>query len=171
MSKSTALKTQHQKTRMLKALEACRGNVSKASKATGITRQTHYNWFKEDNEYNNSVSKLRFECHEQFKDLIMDAVIKKIEQGNTAIIALCFKAVCMKNIENLESLNPFKERLKAVYKLVDHQSAMYAKDPDTARILSEIKEEGSNPRQRLDPFSPEGIRAYEEVLRRQREGK
>ncbi len=169
--KSSAASTAQQQTRMLKALQASYCNVTRATKAVGITRQTHYNWYKNDQEYQDKVDDLKFECHEEFKDLVMEGIVKKLKEGNTAILSLCYKTLVVKDQEHLSSMNPYKTQMRAVYKLSDHKSVMYAKDPDTSRILSEIEEEGSNPRQRLDPFSPEGIRAYEEVLRRQREGK
>ncbi len=172
MSKSSSVNTAHQQIRMLRALETYFGNVAKATRAVGITRQTHYNWYNEDDDYADKVNIIKYECHEDFKNLVMDSVRKKIEQGNTAIIALCYKNLFMGDArERLDVRSPIKFRPLAAIKLVDRQSVLYSKDPDTARILSEVKEEGSNPRQKLDPFSPEGMAAYEAVLQRQREGK
>ena len=148
-NKSSPVNTQHQQQRMLKALEAHYGNVSKATKAVGITRQTHYNWYKENEEYCEKVDLLKVQCHEEFKDLIMEAVIKKIKEGNTQIIALCFKTVCAEDAEQLQKLNPYKPKLKMRIRVMPNPNPNYAKDP----------------------FTQQAIREYEETLQRQREGR
>ena len=51
-------KTQEHKTAMLKALEANLGIVTKSCEAVGISRQTHYNWMKDDNDYKKAVDEL-----------------------------------------------------------------------------------------------------------------
>ena len=43
---------------MLEALEKSLGVVTSACKAVGIARQTHYEWYKEDEDYRNSVDSI-----------------------------------------------------------------------------------------------------------------
>jgi hypothetical protein len=139
--KSETINITQQQQRMLKALAAHYGIVSRACKATGISRQTHYNWYSENEAYRERVDTLKFECHEEFKDLIMQAVIKKIKEGNTTIIALCFKTACAKDAECMERLNPYKERITAAIKIVPHpQGVNWADDPYTQRVVREMKE-------------------------------
>jgi hypothetical protein len=139
--KTETVNTMHQQQRMLKALAAHYGIVSRACKATGISRQTHYNWYSENEAYRERVDTLKFECHEEFKDIIMQAVIKKINEGNTTIIALCFKAICLKDAETMERLNPYKARIQAAIKVVPHpQGVNWANDPYTQRVVREMKE-------------------------------
>lgn len=50
--------TQEHKKAMLKALEAKLGIVTAACSDVGISRQTHYNWLKDDPEYKRAVDEL-----------------------------------------------------------------------------------------------------------------
>ncbi len=68
---------------MIEALEKSLGVVTTASKKTGITRQSHYDWMREDKEYNIAVKEL--------KGLALDfgesALIRRMKEGSdTAII-------------------------------------------------------------------------------------
>ena len=47
-----------EKQAMIKALEKSLGIVTIASKETGISRQTHYDWYKADPVYRNAVDDL-----------------------------------------------------------------------------------------------------------------
>tara|TARA_R100001460_G_scaffold1564_2_gene5837 strand:+ start:1212 stop:1556 length:345 start_codon:yes stop_codon:yes gene_type:complete len=49
------MKTKDQKKAMLASLEKNLGVVTSACKAVGISRQTHYNWLKNDTEYKEQV--------------------------------------------------------------------------------------------------------------------
>lgn len=55
MSKSTELATSLKQETMLQALKISYGAVSKAATMTQITPQTHYNWYKNDEEYRDRV--------------------------------------------------------------------------------------------------------------------
>jgi len=63
---------------MLQALEKNLGIVSAACKAVGISRQTHYMWLKEDEEYRSQV--------EAIPDVVLDfaenKLYKAIQDGN-----------------------------------------------------------------------------------------
>jgi hypothetical protein len=79
MSKNLT-KTNVNKKAMIAALEACLGLVTHACKKVGISRWTHYQWLKEDEEY-------RLAC-EQVGEIVIDmaesSLYKQINQGNTA---------------------------------------------------------------------------------------
>jgi len=68
-----------QKKAMLEALEKSLGVVSTACKAVGISRQTHYNWLKED-EYKTAVEDLS----EVAIDFAESHLHKLIKDGNPA---------------------------------------------------------------------------------------
>jgi hypothetical protein len=146
--------TINRKERMLKALEAHHGIVTRAAKAAGITPQTHYNWYREDQDYQNQVEMLKYKCHEEFKDLVMDAVLKKIQEGNTSIIAMCYKSLFKKIHEFLEIKTPYKQNLKAAIRLVSPppRGINYSKDPFTQQALREYDEKLAE--QRRQPPGP-----------------
>ena len=50
-----AIRTEHQKEAMIKALESSLGIVTAACKQVGIARETHYRWLKEDEAYHKAV--------------------------------------------------------------------------------------------------------------------
>lgn len=64
---------------MIEALEKSLGVVTTACKSVGIARQTHYEWFKEDENYRRAV--------EDIADVALDfaesKLHKQIEQGDT----------------------------------------------------------------------------------------
>ena len=78
MSKLT--NTDINKRAMIEALEACLGLVTHACKKVGISRETHYKWLRQDEEY-------RLRC-EQVGEIVIDmaesSLYKQINQGNTA---------------------------------------------------------------------------------------
>ena len=127
--KSSPIGTMHRKERMLEALIAHHGIVTRAAKATGITPQTHYNWYKEDEEYQSEVEMLKYECYEEFKDIVMEAVLKKINEGNTSIIAMCYKSLFKTKPEQMEMKTPFKQRLKVGINYVPRPVRNQANDP------------------------------------------
>jgi hypothetical protein len=148
--KSKAVSTEHQQARMLKALAANHGNVAKASKATGISRQSHYNWYRGDKLYAGQFDLLRHECHEEFKEMVMEGIRKKVQEGNTTILALCYKKLFSDSqLEMMEAASPFKERLTMSFRYVSREDVENREKPD--------------------PFSAEGMAKYEAVLQRHRE--
>jgi hypothetical protein len=64
------------KKKMLEALERSLGIVTSACKAIGISRQTHYNWMNDDEQYANEVRSIEdialdfaeSQLHKQIKD-------------------------------------------------------------------------------------------------------
>ena len=65
---------------MIQALESCLGLVTHACKKVGISRETHYKWLRQDEQY-------RLAC-EQVGEIVIDmaesSLYKQINQGNTA---------------------------------------------------------------------------------------
>jgi hypothetical protein len=69
---------------MLSALESSLGVVSTASKAVGISRQTHYDWLKTDETYRKSVEGIE----DQTLDFAESHLHQLIEAGN--VVATIF---------------------------------------------------------------------------------
>jgi regulatory Fis family protein len=140
MTKSTQFSTIHRQQRMIKALRASGGIVTRAAKMAGITPQTHYNWYREDEQYADEVVLLKYECHEEFKDLVMEAVRKKIKEGNTTIIAMCYRSVFKDIPTKMEQGTPFKEQVRVGIKVVS-QPVYYAMDEETQAAVREYERE------------------------------
>ncbi|HTB33031.1 MAG TPA: hypothetical protein VK808_13460, partial [Bacteroidia bacterium] len=58
--KSSPMSTIQRQQRMLRALRAYNGIVTRSAKAAGITSQTHYNWIREDETYQKNVAAIKF---------------------------------------------------------------------------------------------------------------
>lgn len=69
-----------QKKAMIEALEKSLGIVTSACKSVGISRNTHYTWLKQDEEYKEAV--------EDIENIALDfaesQLHKQIKEGNTA---------------------------------------------------------------------------------------
>lgn len=81
--KSIVVRREQTKEQMLKALEVNLGNVTDACKSTGIARNTHYLWLREDDDYKAQV--------ESIDDIILDFAEKQLytqisENNTTATI-------------------------------------------------------------------------------------
>ena len=119
MGKIPLVHTSIKKEAMLRSLRANFGRVTKAANAIQITRQTHYNWYKEDEEYRNQVDNIKYESYDAFGDLVFDTVIKKLTEGNTSVANRCFQTMFSRWAEHMEVTNPFKTRLVARIKYTD----------------------------------------------------
>lgn len=119
MSKSTDITTSLKQEAMLKALQATYGAVKRAAAMVQITPQAHYNWYKNDDDYRDKVDTLKYELYEEYKDLVMEAVLKKVKEGNSAIINRSFQTFFTKWVEQMERANPYRPRLIARIKYVD----------------------------------------------------
>lgn len=69
-----------QKKKMIEALERSLGIVSTACQAANISRQTHYNWMKADQEYSDAVNELA----NRTLDFAESHLHKLIKEGNPA---------------------------------------------------------------------------------------
>lgn len=65
---------------MLEALERSLGIVSTACEKAGVSRQTHYNWLKDDPEYKAAVDQIQ----ESVIDFAESHLYKLIKEGNPA---------------------------------------------------------------------------------------
>jgi len=130
MEKRPNQSTIYRRQDILKALRVNYGIVSRAARLAKITPQTHYNWYREDELYAEAVNLIKYESHEQFKDLVMEAVHKKIEEGNTVVIMMCYKSLYKDMPKVLEQGTPFKERIKVGIKVVS-KPIHYAMDEET----------------------------------------
>ena len=71
----------------LEEYSSCWGNITIACKNFGITRRTYYNWLEEES-FKNAIEEL--DITERKKDRIEDALMSKVEKGDTtAIIFAC----------------------------------------------------------------------------------
>src|SRR5579863_6964795 len=107
MSKSTEQTTAIKQEAMLKALQATYGTVKRAAAMVQITPQTHYNWYKNDEGYREKVDSLKYELYEDYKDLVMEAVLKKVREGNSSIINRSFQTFFAKWVDQMERANPY----------------------------------------------------------------
>lgn len=74
------------KNQFLSALEAKLGNVTRACKATGISRTLYYMWMKEDEDFASRVH----EIADVTGDFVEDKLLQRINEGDTtAIIFYC----------------------------------------------------------------------------------
>ena len=59
-----------------------RGHISNICRAIGISRQTFYDWLKEDEEFNKAIQEAEWELHDE----VRDALIQKIADGSSSDI-------------------------------------------------------------------------------------
>jgi hypothetical protein len=111
MSKSSGLTTSLKKEEMLKALQTTYGAVTRAATIVQITPQTHYNWYKYDEDYRDKVDTLKYQSYEEFKDLVLEAVLTKVKEGNSSIINRSFQTFFAKWADQMERANPYRPRL------------------------------------------------------------
>jgi hypothetical protein len=72
-------KTDIQKNAMIEALEKSLGIVTAACKTVGIARQTHYEWYKEDEGYRSRVESIA----DMTLDFAESQLHKQIKEGNS----------------------------------------------------------------------------------------
>lgn len=75
------------KNRMISALAETLGNVSEACKDANISRQTHYRWLKEDEEY----AKIIQEQSEVILDIAENKLLEKVQEGDMRAIMFILK--------------------------------------------------------------------------------
>lgn len=72
-------RTKKQKKAMVEAMERSLGIVTTACRTVGISRQTHYQWMSEDDDYKNSI----IELNEVALDFAESQLHQQIKSGNT----------------------------------------------------------------------------------------
>ena len=90
LKKGTSTKVK--KKAMIEALTKTLGNVSEACIQVGMSRNTHYEWVKDDPEYAEAVENIDVRCHE----FVESKLKEQIKKGNmTAIIFYLKKLVLL----------------------------------------------------------------------------
>ncbi len=79
--------TTSKKEAFLKNFEKYLGIISTSCKATGITRQTYYNWINTDNDFNKKVNDIT----ELQKDFVESKLIENIKDNDTTAIIFYLK--------------------------------------------------------------------------------
>ena len=74
----------------VKAYKKTFGNISEAAKIAEINRCTYYDWMKNDAEFKQAIESI--EPDEDLIDFVKNALIKKIEEGDTTAIIFTLKA-------------------------------------------------------------------------------
>ena len=66
------------------------GNISISCRAYGIDRQTYYNWYNSDANFRSAADAVK----EVRKDFIENALMNRINAGDTAAIIFAAKTIC-----------------------------------------------------------------------------
>ena len=86
MGTNSATATALQKKRMIDALEANMGSVTKAAKAVKISPRTHYRWVNEDREYALQSESIKDICYKKIKDKLLEKALAQIEKGEASVL-------------------------------------------------------------------------------------
>lgn len=78
-----------QKKAYLEALRKTFGNITQSCKAVGISRQTHYDWLKNDEEFKQAYESEDYD--EMFMDLVESKLTEEAINNNTAILIFLAK--------------------------------------------------------------------------------
>ena len=88
MEKSSMEQRQkRQKKKLLQCLKDCVGLISNACTKANISRGTYYNWYRSDPEFKAKADEIK----ELTDDFFEAALIKKVQDGDTAAIIFCAK--------------------------------------------------------------------------------
>jgi hypothetical protein len=87
MSQVEQLRTINAKKAMLETLPKNRFNISKTLRDCNVGRATFYQWLENDEEFKSAVYSLK----EEKTDIVEDALMKKIEDGDTTSIIFYLK--------------------------------------------------------------------------------
>ena len=73
----------------IEALKKSLGVVMAASKKTGISRATHYHWYKTDPEYKSNIDDIK----EDAIDFVESSLFEQIKDGNTTATIFYLKTI------------------------------------------------------------------------------
>jgi hypothetical protein len=85
-------KTDISKKAMLEALEKSLGIATSACKSVGISRETHYRWIREDDEYKSAVDSIG----DMTIDFVESQLHKQIREGNSTATIFFLKTKAKK---------------------------------------------------------------------------
>ncbi len=86
MNKNSQMETANRKAIMLNALANNFGNVTKAAKLAKINPSTHYQWLKEDSDYENMTENVKDIGFRSVKDSLLELSMKMAEKGNAMVL-------------------------------------------------------------------------------------
>src|ERR1700722_11850854 len=86
MEKRNLDSTEKKKAKMLHAIEANYGNISKAARMTKIASSTHYKWLMEDRAYAVQAEDLRDISFRNTRDNLYELSMKMAEKGNAYVL-------------------------------------------------------------------------------------
>lgn len=118
MSKNSEQTTDVRQQAMLKALTTY-GTVRKAVRMVKISPQTHYNWYKNDEAYRDRVNVWKYEAYEDYREQVLEAVFKKLKEGNVPVMNRLFQTFFGKWAEQADRANPYRPRMTARIKYID----------------------------------------------------
>lgn len=109
---ATENSTQLRKDAMIKALEQTLGVVKPACDMVGISRQSHYNWMKEDEVYKLSVEDIT----EVMLDYLESKAMKLVNDGDTSMTIFMLKCRAKKRgyIERTEQEHLFPSAIRII---------------------------------------------------------
>jgi hypothetical protein len=162
MNKNSLIVTAKQKQRMIIALEANFGNVTKAAKIAGITPRTHQRWVKEDGDYEDEVGSIKDLGLKGMKDNLIDLAMKKAQQGNIAVLNKMLGIFLKDMPEEMKDLNQYnKIPFRVKVKVAPHPNDFFAKDPMTQlavkRFMEDKEKEG-----KLSELRQDLVKKYKE---------
>ena len=98
------------------------GNITKSCEAAGISRQTFYDWKKDDQEFRSAIEGEDYE--ERLMDFVESKLIKKAESDDTAVIIFMAKTKCKKRgyVERQEHTGPDGENLFINFRTVGNNA-------------------------------------------------
>jgi hypothetical protein len=139
MGKNSETATAIQKKKMLDALEANFGNISRAAKLVKMDTRTHYRWLREDPEYGELAENMRDLCYRRVKDNLLENALKKIEKGDSAVLNKMLGIYFKKLPEEMERAShfnnvPFRVKLK----VAPHPNDFYSNDPMTKLAVKQF---------------------------------
>ncbi len=86
MGTNSAVVVALQKKKMIDALEANFGSVTKAAKDVKITPRTHYRWLREDREYAEQTEDMRDIAFRKVKDTLFQKALTMIDKGDASVL-------------------------------------------------------------------------------------
>ncbi len=121
-------KSDIQKRAMVEALEQSLGIVTNACRAVGITRKTHYEWLKLDEDYRNRVN----DISEMALDFVESQLYKQIKEGEISptIFFLKTKGKSRGYIERIEQEHSGGMENKLEIVIVDSGAPLRTRESD-----------------------------------------
>jgi len=85
MSVVNGLSTDDRKSIFLMVLKEMDGNITRACEAAGISRQSYYNWFNDDDEFQTSVKMVQLNVTDEMLDEAESVVKFAVKRGDREV--------------------------------------------------------------------------------------